>query len=48
MTIANIEKSIKDMPLLKSKKRIDWREMFFKYLFIFFFQAEDGIRDSPE
>ena len=34
MTIANIEKSIKDMPLLKSKKRIDWREMFFKYLFM--------------
>lgn len=34
MTIANIEKSTKDMPLLKSKKRIDWREMFFKYLFM--------------
>ncbi|PTB32605.1 phosphate ABC transporter permease subunit PstC [Photobacterium phosphoreum] len=34
MTIANIEKSTKDIPLLKSKKRIDWREMFFKYLFM--------------
>lgn len=34
MTIANIEKSTKDTPLLKSKKRIDWREMFFKYLFM--------------
>ncbi|PST93845.1 phosphate ABC transporter permease subunit PstC [Photobacterium sp. NCIMB 13483] len=34
MTIANIEKSIKDTPLLKSKKRIDWRELFFKYLFM--------------
>ena len=34
MTIANIEKSTQDMPRLKSKKRIDWREMFFKYLFM--------------
>ncbi|SMY38137.1 Phosphate transport system permease protein PstC [Photobacterium malacitanum] len=34
MTIANIEKSTKNMPSLKSKKRIDWREMFFKYLFM--------------
>ncbi|WP_256383942.1 phosphate ABC transporter permease subunit PstC [Photobacterium toruni] len=34
MTIANIEKSTKAIPRLKSKKRIDWREMFFKYLFM--------------
>lgn len=34
MTIANIEKSMTNIPLLKSKKRIDWREMFFKYLFM--------------
>ncbi|MCP4954860.1 phosphate ABC transporter permease subunit PstC [Photobacterium aquimaris] len=34
MTIANIKKSTKDIPSLKSKKSIDWREIFFKYLFM--------------
>ncbi len=34
MTIANIEKSTKATSRLKSKKGIDWREMFFKYLFM--------------
>lgn len=34
MTIANIEKTAKKQTSLKSKKRIDWREVFFKNLFM--------------